>query len=138
MDILTSEKRSALMSRIGGRNTRPELVVRRAAHALGLRFRLHRRDLPGSPDLVFPRRRRALFVHGCFWHRHEGCRLSYTPRSNVEFWEAKFRRNVERDARVMEELRASGWQPDVIWECETRRPATIPDRICEIIGEDGR
>ena len=134
VDVLTTERRSALMSRIAGKDTRPELVVRRAAHALGLRFRLHRRDLPGSPDLVFPRRRRALFVHGCFWHRHEGCRLSYKPRSNVEFWETKFRKNVERDRQVMEDLRARGWQPEVIWECETRRPAEIPDRIRELIG----
>lgn len=135
MDILTSAQRSAHMARIRGRNTEPEMVVRRAAHALGLRFRLHRRDLPGSPDLVFPSRRRALFVHGCYWHRHPGCRLAYSPKSNIDFWQAKFDRNVARDAQVLTALQAAGWRADVIWECETRRPETLPDRLRALLGE---
>lgn len=135
MDILTSAQRSAHMARIRGRDTKPEMVVRRAAHALGLRFRLHRRDLPGSPDLVFPSRRCALFVHGCYWHRHPGCRLAYSPKSNIDFWQAKFDRNVARDAQVLIALQAAGWRADVIWECETRRPETIPDRLRALLGE---
>lgn len=133
MDILTRQQRSTVMSRIRGKNTVPEMVVRRAAHSLGLRFRLHRKDLPGSPDLVFPGRRKALFVHGCFWHRHSGCRLAYTPKSNASFWEAKFGSNIVRDARVMDELRAAGWAPLIIWECETRRPGEVVSRLNDLL-----
>lgn len=133
MDNLTSAQRSAHMARIRATDTGPEMVVRRAAHALGLRFRLHRGDLPGSPDLVFPGRGYALFVHGCYWHRHPGCRLAYTPKSNTAFWQAKFDRNVARDAEAIAALRAAGWQADVIWECETRRPETIPDRLRSLL-----
>lgn len=117
--------RSALMSRIHGKNTKPELVVRRLAHALGYRFRLHRRDLPGSPDLVFPGRKKVVFVHGCFWHRHPGCRRATTPKTRMEFWLAKFARNVERDVRKEMELIAAGWEVLVIWECETRDPDVL-------------
>lgn len=114
--------RAALMSRVRGRDTGPELRVRKAAHALGFRFRLHRRDLPGSPDLVFPRRKVALFVHGCFWHRHEGCRKTTTPKTRVDFWLRKFDANRERDARVSAELESLGWQCEIVWECETMHP----------------
>lgn len=129
VDRLTPEARSRNMAKIRGKNTRPELAVRRAAHALGLRFRLHRRDLPGTPDLVFPRRRIALFVHGCFWHRHPGCGFAYTPKSRVEFWQAKFDGNVERDKRKQADLAAAGWRVVVVWECETREQ----DGLREII-----
>ena len=135
MDTITTAQRSAHMARIRGRDTQPEMVVRRAAHALGLRFRLHRKDLPGSPDLVFPNRRHALFVHGCYWHRHPGCRLAYAPKSNTDFWQAKFDRNVARDAAAIADLQAAGWRADIIWECETRRPGTIPDRLKELFCE---
>lgn len=111
--------RSWTMSRVRSKNTQPELLVRKAAHALGLRFRLHRRDLPGTPDLVFPGRLTTLFVHGCFWHRH-GCARATTPASNVGYWAAKFERNVERDARNAAELRKLGWRCVRIWECETK------------------
>lgn len=121
MDILTLEQRSEAMSRIRGRNTKPEMLVRRSAHALGYRFRLHRKDLPGSPDLVFPSRKIALFVHGCFWHRHEDCRIAYMPKSNETFWQDKFARNVERDRKAMCALEALGWTPMVVWECQTRK-----------------
>lgn len=128
-DRLTPEVRSRNMAKIRGRDTGPELRVRRAAHALGLRFRLHRRDLPGTPDLVFPGRRIALFVHGCFWHRHPGCRFVYTPKSRIALWQAKFDGNVARDQRKENDLCAAGWTPVVIWECETRDPDQLPGII---------
>jgi DNA mismatch endonuclease (patch repair protein) len=119
-DTLEPSRRSSLMSRVTGKDTKPEMVVRRIAHALGLRFRLHKRDLPGRPDLVFPKHRLAVFVHGCFWHRHEGCRLASTPKTRAEFWQAKFDTNVARDVSAVEQLAASGWKVLVLWECETR------------------
>lgn len=128
-DIMTPARRSEIMSRVRAKNTKPEIAVRRAAHALGLRFRLHRRDLPGTPDLVFPRLRVALFVHGCFWHRHEGCAKASTPSSRVEFWAEKLSGNVARDARKQAALLEAGWRPVIIWECETRKP----DELREII-----
>lgn len=133
VDSLTPEARSKNMARIRSRDTGPEMLVRRAAHALGLRFRLHRNDLPGTPDLVLPGRRAAVLVHGCFWHRHEGCRMAYTPKSRVDFWQAKFTGNVERDARKLAELAAAGWRAVVIWECETRDPARLRQIIRERI-----
>jgi DNA mismatch endonuclease (patch repair protein) len=108
------------MSRIRGKNTKPELKVRRALHAMGFRFRLHRRDLPGTPDILLPRYRIAIQVHGCYWHRHPGCHLTTTPKTNAQFWQQKFDRNVERDAKNEAALVAMGWQVMVIWECETR------------------
>lgn len=125
-DCLTQEQRSANMRAIRGRDTAPELRVRRAAHAAGLRFRLQRRDLPGTPDLVFPRHRVALFVHGCYWHRHPGCRFATVPSSNVDFWTGKFSANVERDRRKAHELQENGWRVAVIWECETRDQQALP------------
>jgi DNA mismatch endonuclease (patch repair protein) len=129
MDVVTAEARSALMSRIRGRDTKPELIVRRLAHALGYRFRLHRRDLPGAPDLVFPGRRKVVFIHGCFWHQHPGCRYAYKPKSNTEFWQKKFSANMERDVRVLLELRERGWSPLVIWECETSDLGALKARL---------
>lgn len=108
------------MSRVGGKNTKPELAVRRALHALGYRFRIHRRDLPGRPDIVLPRYRVAIFVHGCFWHRHPGCRKASSPKTRADFWGQKFEANVARDERNQSELVAIGWRVFTIWECETR------------------
>jgi DNA mismatch endonuclease (patch repair protein) len=105
-DFLTPEQRSAHMRRIRKTDTRPELQMRRAAHALGYRFRLHRRDLPGTPDLVFPRLRKAILVHGCFWHQHPGCRLARLPKSRLDYWLPKLRRNQVRDDAALEALRA--------------------------------
>jgi DNA mismatch endonuclease, patch repair protein len=119
MDIVSPEVRSRIMGRISCKDTQPELIVRRVAHALGYRFRLYRRDLPGRPDLVFAGRKTVVFVHGCFWHRHENCKHCYTPKSNIEFWQAKFDNNVSRDERVREKLIRLGWKVAVIWECET-------------------
>lgn len=126
------------MGRIRGVDTGPEMAVRRAAHRLGYRFRLHRRSLPGRPDLVFPSRRAAIFVHGCFWHRHEGCRKASMPKTRVEFWQAKFARNVERDAEVQERLRAAGWRVLVVWECEIGRSGDLDATLREFLGPPGR
>lgn len=113
------------MSRVGSKNTSPEIRVRRLAHAMGLRFRLHRKDLPGKPDLAFPKHRAVLFVHGCFWHRHPGCPKASTPKSRTEFWIAKFAANVSRDRRNEEALRAEGWRVFTIWECEVKSEGHI-------------
>jgi DNA mismatch endonuclease, patch repair protein len=121
-----SALRSWTMSRVASKNTQPELTVRKAAHALGLRFRLHRTDLPGTPDVVFPARNIALFVHGCFWHRHD-CKRATTPISNVAYWTAKFERNVARDRRNILELAGLGWESLRIWECETKDTKKLSD-----------
>ena len=134
MDTLTPAQRSALMSRIRGANTKPELAVRRALHAHGYRFRLHGRGLPGRPDLVFRRRRVVVFVHGCFWHRHDGCAKSRLPKSRAEYWRAKFETNVERDERNVRALAAEGWRVFVAWECEVERDETLLDRLTSFLG----
>ena len=128
-DIVNSRRRSELMAGIRGRDTVPERTVRHIAHGMGLRFRLHRRDLPGRPDLVFPRHRLAVFVHGCFWHRHEGCRYAYTPKSRTEFWAGKFAQNTARDRRNEEALRDLGWTVLVIWECEARDEESVKQSL---------
>jgi DNA mismatch endonuclease, patch repair protein len=119
-DIVTPEKRSAMMAAVRGKNTKPELIVRQLVHRAGYRFRLHRRDLPGAPDLVLPSRRVAIFVHGCFWHGHSGCRYATVPKTRREFWLAKVKANRLRDARAKRALQKSDWRVIVIWECETR------------------
>jgi DNA mismatch endonuclease (patch repair protein) len=122
------------MSRIGSKNTQPEKTVRSVLHRLGFRFRLHRRDLPGKPDVVLPRYKTAVFVQGCFWHRHEGCRDSTTPKTNTAFWLEKFRRNVERDTKVHAALVAAGWRVLIVWECETVRLEKLAERMQMEIG----
>lgn len=136
MDVVSPARRSAMMAGIRGQNTKPEMIVRSIAHRLGYRFRLHRRDLPGSPDLVFPARKKTVFVHGCFWHSHDGCRFAYKPKSNVEFWESKLRKNRERDIRVKGELECMGWDVLVIWECETVDNDLVVSRLQGYIGHD--
>lgn len=120
-DVHTPERRSYNMSRIGGRNTTPEVALRSALHRAGLRFRLHAKELPGRPDIVLRGPRIAIFVHGCFWHRHANCRFTTMPATNAEFWRAKFERNVDRDAENVRALHAAGWAVFVAWECEIRR-----------------
>ena len=122
-DIVDQATRSRMMAGIGGRNTRPELALRRALHARGLRYRLHDRKLPGTPDLVFRQFGAVCFVHGCFWHRHAGCPYTTTPTTRTEFWQAKFHTNTERDRRNRDHLLQAGWRVAVVWECVLRKGA---------------
>lgn len=133
VDIMTTEQRSALMSRIRSVDTKPELFVRRALHALGYRFRTHFRGLPGRPDLVFTKRRAVIFVHGCFWHRH-GCQKTYVPKVREEFWSGKFSANTSRDQRNQSLLVQSGWRVLIVWECEIESDDTIIDRMVAFLG----
>ncbi|WP_342393739.1 DNA mismatch endonuclease Vsr [Pseudomonas viridiflava] len=116
-DFLTPAERSERMSRIRGKNTRPEVKLRKALHRLGMRYRLHGAGLPGKPDIVFARYKAIIFVHGCFWHRHPGCSIATTPKSNTDFWLDKFQKNIARDAKAVETLKLLGWHVLVIWEC---------------------
>ena len=134
MDRLSRKRRSWLMSRVRSKDTSPEMVVRRKAHAMGLRFRLHRKDLPGTPDLVFPRHRAVVFVHGCFWHRHPGCKKAGMPKTRVGFWREKFDSNIERSRRDVGRLTELGWSVGVIWECETKDPAAVEGFLSEVVG----
>jgi len=120
MDLLTKEKRSWNMSRIKGKDTKPEIIVRSILHKNGFRFRLNRKDLPGKPDIVLPKYQTVILVHGCFWHRHPRCKFAYNPKSRVKFWQNKFSENVERDKNVRKKLRRMGWKVIVVWECELR------------------
>ncbi|MBQ1543077.1 MAG: DNA mismatch endonuclease Vsr [Caulobacteraceae bacterium] len=128
-DVFTPEKRSAVMRRVKGRDTSPELVVRRALWRLGARFRLHRRDLPGSPDVVLPGRRLAIFVHGCFWHGHDCPRGARVPKANQDYWLAKIGRNRARDAAALAALGEAGWRAAVLWECELKDAAALETRL---------
>ena len=121
------------MRAVKGGNTTPEIAVRKAIHSLGLRFRLHRRDLPGSPDIVLSRLKTIVFVHGCFWHRHNGCKKASTPATRGAFWADKFAANIARDKRVVKELRQLGWKVIVVWECETKSPVTLKRRLLPLI-----
>ncbi len=122
------------MSRIRGRDTQPEMKLRSALHAIGLRFRLHISDLPGRPDIVLPKHRLAVFVHGCFWHRHAECKYCTTPASNAEFWRQKFSRNVKRDLENSDRLVAAGWRVYIAWECEIKRsPVSVAEAIKQLV-----
>lgn len=132
VDNRTKASRSALMSRIGSKNTAPELVVRGLLHALGYRFRLHRKDLPGTPDIVLPKLRKAIFVHGCFWHAH-GCRIGQPPKSNPEFWQPKLARNKARDAEKSEALRDAGWDVLTLWQCEIKERTTLQAKLISFL-----
>lgn len=136
MDVFTAAKRSWVMRRIKGKDTRPELVVRRALHLLGYRFRLHRKDLPGKPDIVLPRWMRIILVHGCYWHQHPGCKLAVKPSTNVAFWSEKLAANVRRDTAQLARLRDLGWDVLVIWECETEKPEILLRRLEEFFSKD--
>ncbi|WP_441242742.1 very short patch repair endonuclease [Tardiphaga sp. 768_D3_N2_1] len=129
VDRLTPARRSWLMSRVKGKNTTPEVVVRKIAHSLGLRFRLHRKDLPGTPDLVFPKWQTAIFVHGCFWHRHPGCSKASTPKTRVRYWQEKFDANVRRDNKNIRLLRKQGWSVLTVWECETKNLERLGSKL---------
>lgn len=124
-DIVDKQTRSRMMAGIRGKDTKPELILRRALHARGFRFRLHSKNIPGRPDLVFPKHRAVVFVHGCFWHRHANCRYATTPSTRVEFWREKFESNVARDSAVVTALIGSGWRVAMVWECALRTPNSI-------------
>lgn len=126
-DVVDKKTRSRMMAGIKGKNTGPELLVRRYLHAAGLRFRLHDRRLPGSPDVAFPGLKVALFVHGCFWHRHTDCPFATTPTTRVDFWQQKFSSNLARDRRNLDALATAGWEPIVIWECELKRDSALDE-----------
>ncbi|MAB82040.1 MAG: very short patch repair endonuclease [Phycisphaerae bacterium] len=128
-DTLSPSQRSEMMSRIRGRDTKPELQVRSILHRMGYRFTLDNRDMPGSPDIVLPRYDVAIFVHGCFWHRHEGCRYATTPKTRRSFWNAKFQANIARDRRVTAALRRDGWRVWTVWECQLRAPEKVASRL---------
>lgn len=136
MDTLTPQERSIRMARVKGKDTKPELLVRRLVHGLGYRYRLHRKDLPGRPDLVFPGRRAVIFVHGCFWHRHPDptCKLARLPKSRSDFWETKLARNRERDLDVEQRLNESGWRVLILWECELRDRQLVEARAKDFLG----
>jgi len=134
-DRLSPRARSALMSRIRGRDTKPEILVRSALHRQGYRFRVHPKDLPGRPDIAFPRRHKVVFVHGCFWHAHPGCPRAYTPKTRPEFWAAKLERNALRDRLVGQQLVEGGWSVLVIWECELRSLEPTIRRAVSFLGE---
>ena len=133
MDRLTVEKRSWNMSRIRSKNTKPEKVVRSLLHSLGYGFRLHLKRLPGCPDIVLTKYKTVIFVHGCFWHRHPGCKYAYNPKSKMEFWENKFNQNIIRDLKVISELGNLGWKMLIIWECETRDIDLLKQKIEKVL-----
>ena len=132
MDTLSTSQRSRIMARVRSEDTGPEMLVRRTVHSLGYRFRLHRRDLPGKPDLVFPSRCKVIFVHGCFWHQHRCKRGNRVPSTRREYWVPKLRRNVSRDRRVVRELRKLGWEVLKVWECQTK-PQKLPTLIRRLV-----
>jgi DNA mismatch endonuclease, patch repair protein len=140
LDTLTPVERSRRMSAVRGRNTKPELMVRRLAHRLGYRFRLHRKGLPGRPDMVFSGRRKVVFVHGCFWHRHPDptCALARLPKSRLEFWVPKLESNRARDQMTEARLAAMGWGVLTLWECQLRDPDAVAARLLDFLGPPGR
>jgi DNA mismatch endonuclease (patch repair protein) len=135
VDVFRTKKRSQIMSQIGSKNTRPELIVRSYLHSRGLRFRLHVRSLPGCPDLVFVRRRIALFVHGCFWHGHKGCKRGALPKTRAAFWRAKIDKNAKRDLAALAALRKLGWRTLQVWSCQLQ-PAKL-DKLYLRIAQTG-
>lgn len=133
MDSLTPEERSQRMALVRSIDTKPEMIVRRLVHGMGYRYRLHCGNLPGKPDLVFPARHAVIFVHGCFWHRHQGCALARLPKSRVEFWTEKLEGNRKRDARKIEALEATGWRVFIVWECELKNKEQLVERIRQFL-----
>ena len=136
MDSLSKEHRSWNMSRIRSKDTKPERIVRSFLHRNGLRFRLHVKNLPGKPDIVFPKYKTVIFVHGCFWHRHKGCSDATIPSSNRDFWQNKFKRNVKRDKEEQAALRKLGWKVIVVWECELKEKNNLKSLFCRVCGSD--
>ncbi len=133
LDIVTKATRSRMMAGIRNKDTKPEILVRKHLHSLGFRFRLHRRIGKARPDLVLTRWHTCIFVHGCYWHRHEGCKLASKPKSNTAFWKSKFNQNVERDKRNIAELKALGWSVGIIWECSLRDGSFMEQPLVQFI-----
>jgi DNA mismatch endonuclease, patch repair protein len=137
-DRLSPEARSALMANIRDKDTQPELAVRRLLHRLGYRFHVHHRSLPGSPDLAFTARRKVVFIHGCFWHYHDGCRFAHVPKSRSDYWCTKFDKNRARDERNLSALRESGWESFIVWECQLADRAALAERLLAFLGPPRR
>lgn len=137
MDVLSPEQRRRTMAAVKGRDTTPELIVRNMLHKAGFRFRLHRKDLPGSPDIVLPKYQIVIFVHGCFWHQHRGCKGAERPISNRDYWQSKLDRNMARDEKNAAKLRELGWKPVVIWECETKNKMLLAEKINNFFAKQG-
>ena len=135
VDTISPEHRSWNMLRIKGKNTKPEFIVRSLLYKMGYRFRLHRKDLPGTPDIVLPKYKTVIFVHGCFWHRHKGCKYAYTPKSRVKFWKDKFTETVKRDKQHLKQLKENGWKVFIVWECETKDMDRLKKIINKILQE---
>ena len=135
-DKLTKKHRSWNMSRIRSKDTSSEMKVRSILHRLGYRYRLHRKDLPGKPDIVLPKYKTIVFVHGCFWHRHQGCKFVYTPKSHIDFWKRKFDENIRRDEKVADELIKLGWRVLTIWECQVVDLVELNSRIIQFMKEE--
>lgn len=136
MDKLSRNQRSKNMAAVRGKNTSPELRVRRMLHSMGYRFRLHRKDFPGRPDIVLPKYRLCIFVHGCFWHQHPGCNRATIPETRRKFWQEKFLQNKNRDAQAEKELKKMGWHVCTIWECETKQPDNLVEIISNLVSSN--
>jgi len=136
MDVFSKDKRSRIMSRIGGKDTKPELIVRSLLHRMGHRFRIHRTDLPGNPDITLPKHKKVIFVHGCFWHGHIGCPRAKRPSTNEEFWQKKLDKNIQRDGENTARLVALGWTVLVIWQCEVKNLPKLKRKIENFLGKD--
>ncbi|HBE78100.1 MAG TPA: very short patch repair endonuclease [Firmicutes bacterium] len=137
MDVFDVEKRSWIMSRVKSKNTKPEIMVRSIIYHLGYRFRLHRSDLPGKPDIVLSGRRKVIFVHGCFWHGHKECKRSGRPSSNIWFWEEKLNKNIERDKQYLRQLRESGWDALIVWQCELKDVDRLIEKLQCFLNKKG-
>lgn len=133
MDIFSKDKRSRIMSHVGGKDTKPEQIVRSLLHRMGYRFRLHRKDLPGKPDIVLPKYKKVIFVHGCFWHGHSGCKRAKRPATNQKFWHEKLDKNIARDRAVIEQLEKMGWKVLVVWTCEMKDMESLQMKLSSFI-----
>ena len=136
VDVFSERKRSWIMGRVKGRDTKPEMLVRSLLHGMGFRFRLHRKDLPGNPDIVLPRHKKVIFVHGCFWHGHPGCPRSKRPTTNRTFWDRKLDGNLERDKRFCDELSGMGWKVLIVWQCGTKEPDILANKLERFLHEE--
>jgi len=135
MDIFSKSKRSDIMSKISGKETKPEILVRKYLFSKGFRYRKNAKDLPGKPDIVLPKYKTIIFIHGCFWHGHEGCKKSALPTTNIEFWKGKIAKNIERDKLNISNLHNKGWKVIIVWQCELKNAAIIDNRLIKLTSE---